>query len=600
MHRFIPIATLLLCLPAATVSAASISGTVVDANGNAVSAVRVRVTVFQNAPGISPTSGTEVVTTNADGSFSLDVQAPGGYAVAVSFGKKGYYNTARTVLAASNLPLGKITMSSLGPIDNDKYTWIKPFWPKMDTSDVGCNACHGEQADDWLLSDMAKSAQNERVFSLYKGTDVKGNPTGGGYRDDNPNKAGPCANCHAPAAAINAPDDTRLDQVEGVAREGVFCDVCHKIRDVKIGGGLGVGGAVQLQRQPAWLNFFAFGPFDDYLGGPMLTTFNPLLTQARFCGGCHEYVNDHGVTVQSTYSEWAEMSGADPDALQCQDCHMKKKFGKEYQGEPEGMAKILNDEHVAANHGTWRPKSKIFPHTFHGGREYAKEAADLEITTSQVEGELVVKARIDNVNAGHALPTGMPFRHMILVVDATVDGKNLAQTAGPTVPDYGGKGGAPEDLAGKPGKGFARVLGDDTDARNVPFWRATREIEDTRIRPAEFDEFELRFEVPEAGGAAKVSAQLVYRRTFRKMNVERKWGEKDLVINTAAADATLKAWDKPAVTPKPDANGGADVSADTGGEDSGCSAHAAGQQSPWLPLGLALLLLVWIRQRRLA
>ena len=610
MRRFVALVALSILVPTSPAWAGTASGTVVDGAGKPIHGVRVRITAYTQ--GSKPVEGTEVVSSGADGSFSLGVNAGGGQIVAVSFGKKGYYNTAKQLYAASNMPLGKVVMNTLGTIDNDHYQWIKPNWPKMDQTDFGCNACHGQQADDWQKSKMAHSAKNPRVFSLYKGTDISGNPVGGGYRDDNPDKAGPCANCHAPAAAINAPGETRLDLVEGVAKEGVFCDFCHKIRDVKIGAGLGVGGAVQVQRQPAWLNLFAFGPFDNYLGGPMLTTFNPLLTQSRFCGGCHQYTNENGVKVQTTYSEWAEMSGADPDALQCQDCHMKKKFGKEYQGEDPGVDYILNDEHMQQMHGTLHPKSKIYPHTFHGAAEYITEAASLAVTAEQVGGEVIVKATIDNVNAGHALPTGMPFRHMILEITATADGAPMVQVAGPKVPDYGGVGSAPEDLAGKPGKGFARVLGDETETRNVPFWRATREIEDTRIGPADSDEVELRFEPPEAGGAAKISARLIYRRAFRKMVLERKWDSqgaakdrvKDVVMNAAEADVTLTPWVKTKVEPT-DAGGDGGASGDSSGDDSGCtSAGAAGPGSPggspWLVLGLALLAGLIIRRRRFA
>ena len=282
MRHFAALLVLVLLAAASPAHAGTASGKVVDEAGNPVVGARVRITAFTQ--GTKPQSGTEVVSSGSDGSFTIEVSAVGGQIVAVTFGKKGYKNTSKLVYAASNMPLGPVTMASLGVIDNDHYQWLKPVWPKTDQTTYGCNMCHGQQADDWQKSEMAKSAQNPRVFSLYLGTDEAGNHIGGGYRDDNPDKAGPCANCHAPAAAVNAPNNTRLDLVEGVAKEGVFCDVCHKIRDVTIGGGLGVGGAVHIQRQPSWLALFAFGPFDDYLGGPMTTTFNPLLTQSRFCG----------------------------------------------------------------------------------------------------------------------------------------------------------------------------------------------------------------------------------------------------------------------------------------------------------------------------
>ena len=78
-----------------------------------------------------------------------------------------------------------------------------------------------------------------------------------------------------------------------------------------------------------------------------------------------------------------------------------------------------------------------------------------------VDGEeLAVQARVSNDGAGHAFPTGVSIRNAVLVVEARVDGQPLAQVGGPVVPFYGSAAGGttPEDLAGRPGRGFARVL----------------------------------------------------------------------------------------------------------------------------------------------
>ena len=57
---------------------------------------------------------------------------------------------------------------------------------------------------------------------------------GPGYRLDNPDHTGDCAACHVPAAAINDPLNTDPFSVQGAEAEGVTCDFCHKIWDVRL------------------------------------------------------------------------------------------------------------------------------------------------------------------------------------------------------------------------------------------------------------------------------------------------------------------------------------------------------------------------------
>lgn len=282
---------------------------------------------------------------------------------------------------------------------------------------------------------------------------------------------------------------------------------------------------------------------------------------------------------------------------------MKKKFGADYAGETNELVYIVNDPHVRQMHGVQREKSTVHPHTFHGGREYAAEAAALQLGAEQdpATGELVVTVDVQNVNAGHALPTGMPFRHAILVVDADLDGDAMAQRGGPSVPAYGGEGDDEADLAGRPGKGYARVLGDDDGNLNVPFWRATTVVEDTRIPGADADRVVLRFAMPEADGQANVTARLIYRRTWRAMNLEKKWGEADILMATASGTVALSAeLPEPPVDAPEVPVGGAAPSADTDAESpasDGCDCRV-GDSSPAGALWMLPLLVLGLRRRR--
>ena len=52
-----------------------------------------------------------------------------------------------------------------------------------------------------------------------------------------PKSAGNCAACHTPAAAINYSYSTDPNWLSSIEAEGVPCDFCHKVWDVKLDAG---------------------------------------------------------------------------------------------------------------------------------------------------------------------------------------------------------------------------------------------------------------------------------------------------------------------------------------------------------------------------
>ena len=151
---------------------------------------------------------------------------------------------------------------------------------------------------------------------MYSGTDVHGNqspPTrygfnrdygsfplrpdlnqpyyGPGYKLDFSETDGNCAACHTPAASVNAPYGVNPTTVTGVAAEGVPCDFCHKVWDVRLAPATGLPYAnmpgvlsFEFRRPPEGHQFFA-GPYDDVAPGE--DTYSALQTESRFCAPCH-------------------------------------------------------------------------------------------------------------------------------------------------------------------------------------------------------------------------------------------------------------------------------------------------------------------------
>jgi hypothetical protein len=145
-----------------------------------------------------------------------------------------------------------------------------------------------------------------------------------------------------------------------------------------------------------------------------------------------------------------------------------------------------------------------------------------------------VVAEVNNFGAGHSFPTGVSIRNAILVVSATLDGQPLEQAAGPTVPFWGSDdvpGDQPGDLAGLPGKGFAKVLegrinGQGPTVRPVLFIDAEGVLSDTLIPSGATDTTMIEFELPPGvpqGASVEIEARLLYRRTFRAIQVAKGW-----------------------------------------------------------------------------
>ena len=216
-----------------------------------------------------------------------------------------------------------------------------------------CYLCHRDIYQQWSGSQHARSVTNQWTQNMYSGTDANGVPgVGPGYKLDFPGKTGDCADCHAPSAAIRAPGNTDLAVVNyrgtvayptvignksiqqmdleraagSVDADGVHCDFCHKIKEVKVNDKAGVHGSLVMTLPTKTVDnaqrksdgrlppIFAYGPFDDVVGfsstsqmaitSPMVASYNPVYATSEYCSACHQHRNEHGMPFMDTYREW--------------------------------------------------------------------------------------------------------------------------------------------------------------------------------------------------------------------------------------------------------------------------------------------------------
>ena len=148
----------------------------------------------------------------------------------------------------------------------------------------------------------------------------------------------------------------------------------------------------------------------------------------------------------------------------------------------------------------------------------------------RVRNRLRVSVRVENIGAGHRLPTDSPLREMLLVVEAAESaGTPAALVDGPVLPAWTG------DLAQRPGLYFAKVLQQQWTGvtPTAAFWTPTRIVEDTRLLPRASVTQTFEFAVP-AGSEVIASARLLLRRAPFALMRQKGWNAPDIEMARAA------------------------------------------------------------------
>jgi hypothetical protein len=439
--------------------------------------------------------------------------------------------------------------------DNPNYQWVSAYSSAGNPGN--CENCHSSPSsdenlpfDEWRKDAHAHSAENIRFLTMYSGTDIYGKQSpltvyvshpeygstpllpdpdlayyGPGYQLDFPNTAGNCAACHAPMASINNPYGTSPVSLEGVHKEGISCDFCHKIVGVKLDQQSGApaenmpGVISYVYGRPFDGHQFFAGPFDDVSPGE--DTYSPVQKESRYCAPCH-FGSFWGVQIYNSYGEWLESPYSEgPGKLTCQDCHM-----------PKGLT---NHFTLLDKGGSIRDPESIGSHRMLGikDEEFMRNAVALDVQTLSQDSMLTVTIKINNDNTGHHIPTDSPLRHLILVVDARDEqGNTLEQIAGPTLPDWCGKGDPSEGyVAGLPGMVYAKILKEHWTEK-VPtgsYWMQTRIVSDNRIKALDTASSEYSFK-SRLSGSVHVTVRLIYRRAFIELSDQKGWDREDIIL----------------------------------------------------------------------
>lgn len=484
------------------------SGVVVDTKGQPIIAATVRL------------QGTKFVTgTDDKGRFNLTVDGVIN-SKNITAWKAGFYNWGQSI--SPDTTEYRITLTPIPPGDNKQYKWIPPLGTGKHAleSDGGgvkpCRTCHETIVKEWQKNAHANAAKNSLFLSFFNGAG-SGNGKGIGYKRDFPNSNGNCATCHIPASALVSLFNSDPNKTQGVAKEGIFCDLCHKIKSVSIDDTGGYPGVLSIEFNRLEEGYQIFYGVHDDITSVNESSYNPLYKDSRYCAPCHN-AKFWDLTVYSDFDEWAESSYAERN-IHCQDCHMKPT-GKMKHFAPIKSGGILRDPSTLPSHRQLGVKDI----------DFMRKSIELNTQSSLEENMVKVTVTVKNTGAGHHYPAGSPMRNMILLVNATdKDGKPLSMIEGEKVPVWGGTGDVEKgNYAGLPGKGFAKVLmgllpyPDGKRKRGfrriypAPYWRPTNLYYDNRIAADKSDTSTYLFLFKETmAGPISIDTRLIYRRSYK-------------------------------------------------------------------------------------
>jgi hypothetical protein len=319
------------------------------------------------------------------------------------------------------------------------------------TPSVVCGTCHRDIYQMWRSSAHAEAMEDVVFFEAYRETEARDAAT-----------ARLCLGCHAPLTQVS-PDPALSAQATW---DGVSCDACHSLVSVE----LAPGGA----RQSFEPGPVKRGPIRDAVSMGHETAYSALHTSALVCAGCHEFQNGEGTPIITTYSEWQE-SAAGRQGTTCQVCHMTV-----------ASADVVDPK-------VKRVKAEVNLHQMPGGHSLMQlnRALQVAMDAAWKDDGLGLTVRLTNTGAGHAVPTGMPGRRVILALAVrTGDGRTSAAERVYAKIFRDGEGG---------------VITRD----GAVFGPAVRLDSDSRIKPDEVRTERFTFPVP-PGASAHVSLKLHY------------------------------------------------------------------------------------------
>jgi hypothetical protein len=331
-----------------------------------------------------------------------------------------------------------------------------------------------------------------------------------------------CVKCHTPLGfrsySITSPGDD-YDKLTALPAQGIFCNWCHNISQVKHLGNAGYdvepGGG---DEDPSTM----LGPLKDSDSPYHPSKYSELHTKSEFCGLCHDVSHAaNKLPFERTYTEWKNSpynTGVPETTVRCQDCHMRQRPGIPATGKTErpdnpGKACDMGPDrgHVWTHYfvGANAVVTKLLDSEMHAQMavERLQNAADLELIRNINYNKNEISdftVKIINSGAGHYLPTGLTdVRQMWLHVKVTDAAGTVLYVSGDT-----DKNGTIDQNAVI----YHTVLGNEEGEPEMNVARADRILYDLRIPPKGYVTQNFPLYIPDSAvSPLRIEVTLKYR-----------------------------------------------------------------------------------------
>ena len=477
-------------------------------------------------------------------------------------------NTLSKALALSCLLL-LVAPAVAQTVDPESWspTWINPSWerpanmiPDSAISLPGdltvdqleqptiCRGCHNVIFEQWE-GGVHGNALNDPIFQKVTKLFLSEADTAGDRED-----ARSCVRCHTPLGHLSRAVETTEADYDSVTlenRSGIFCDFCHSVKSCA-----GVGNApytVSIEEADQGKKV-KWGPRNDAVSPYHGTAFSDLHTRSEMCGMCHDVTHTlNGTPLERTYTEWREgpyNTGDPATTVYCEDCHMRQLPGVPATGstarpDNPGISAFGGKErdHVYTHY--FVGGNAVLPALFAGGEQNAQMAkerlqncATLEITAPPLPliwQEATIQVTVNNVGAGHYLPTGLSeVREMWLEVKV--------KDALGRVLLHSGKVDIKGDLHPET-RTFSIKLADKDGNHTVNVAMADHVLSDNRIPPKGSRTEQYSFLLPLTGILGyTIEADLKYRSAPQSL-IDDLFGDETFelpIIEMASAEASVK------------------------------------------------------------
>ncbi|WP_310619945.1 multiheme c-type cytochrome [Flexibacterium corallicola] len=396
------------------------------------------------------------------------------------------------VTSLGNLPLN----ASWVRLDDERKVLHEKEW----VNSAACASCHSDMFEQWADSNHRLMGESNPYFMVVKSVaeQTEGKDFGKW-----------CLGCHEPQEQFTEPKTTpqqghmfekggaslfdALEKGKPDSDEGTGCLFCHRITRIEAALGKKAGTNASFTVNVKDREKYIFEDNDNgllhWVGNRQINAkpevhaksySQPFYKDSALCSTCHnEVAPGTGSIIVNTYGEWEKSSFNNPDDPSknrtCISCHMMgdvQKIGENVPGISTDGGKVKDNvvthQFTGANHHLVGLRNKKLSDM---SIELLRTAARLESRIDE-NGQLVI--RVNNVGAGHALPTGVAdFRQLWLDVSVTDANGNIVLKDGQM--DANGAVSADARM-------FQKVFGDkDGNPVGLKFWRYEKMLKDTKI-----------------------------------------------------------------------------------------------------------------------